>query len=113
MKYIKIIIIILIILIYLLVKLQNEGFTCTDPSNVVQISYMDQGIDASLCLNVGSNYTYQLANNSKCNIELLPGISAILYNDYDSTNNSNIPSKTITTDTTLYASCNPNYITVT
>jgi len=112
MKYYKIQIILLILIIYLLAKTYNEGFSCADPSNVVQISYLDKGINTSICLDVGSKYTYELANNSKCNIELLPGAKAILYNDYDSANNMNIQTKTITADTTLYSSCNFNYVTI-
>ena len=104
-----------IIILYLMYKV-NEGFTCVDPSNAIQINYGDKTNPLSKCYNVGTYDLTDFSNNKWCQIEYSPNYEnahVSLYNEYDPNLKINQPNTTLTKDTTLYSSCYPNHMNIT
>ena len=100
------IILAVVVIIYLLYK-KKEAFSCTDPSNVVSITFGD----TTKCYNKGVYTVSDFSNNSQCNIEILPNSEVTLYNDYIP-NQTNVPTMTLKSSTKLFSACYPKRIEI-
>lgn len=102
-----------VVILYLMYKV-NEGFTCTDASNVLQINYGDKTNPSTLCYDIGSYDLTDFSNNKWCQIQLSPNAetSTVLYNQYDTSIKTNQSNQIITKDTTLFSSCYPNHMDI-